>query len=277
MKTRTPFWLCAGWAGRLLILLVLGLGVSGGTDAGAAPLEPGKWHALFNGRDLTGWIPKIRGHPAGTNFANTFRVENGVLKVGYDQYQGRYDERFGHLFYKDSFSHYRIRAEYRFVGDQMAGGPGWAFRNSGLMLHGQTPESMTLDQDFPASIEVQLLGGSGTGRRTTANLCTPGTHVVMGGKLITQHCTESTSKTYHGDQWVTVEVEVRGNKVINHFVQGELVLSYTEPQLDPGDASAKRLLAAGQPRLISGGTISLQSESHPVEFRKVELMPLPEN
>ena len=168
----------------------------------------GKWTALFNGRDLDGWTPKIRGYELGDNFGNTFRVEDGVLKVVYDQYE-KFDDRFGHLFYKQPFSHYRLRVEYRFVGEQVPGGAGWALRNSGIMIHGQSPESMAKDQSFPVSIEVQLLGGTGRGVRPTANLCTPGTHVVMDGKLWTPHCTNSSSKTYHGDQWVTVELEVR--------------------------------------------------------------------
>lgn len=266
-------------AASLLALAVASVVLVTSVNAADLPKpEVGKWVPLFNGRDLTGWIPKIRGHPAGTNFANTFRVEDGVIKVRYDGYDGgTFRERFGHLFYQQPFSHYRLRVEYRFVGDQLKDGPGWAFRNSGIMIHGQTPESMELDQDFPVSIEVQLLGGGGSGKRTTANLCTPGTDVVMGGKLIRQHCTESVSKTYHGDQWVTCEVEARGSKVINHYVEGELVLSYTEPQLDLTDKSAKSLADRLKlPKLISGGTISLQSESHPVEFRKVEIQLLPE-
>ncbi len=149
-----------------------------------------KWQKLFNGRDLKDWTPKIVGSPAGVNFGDTFRVENGMISVRYDQYGGKFNERFGHLFYKTQFSHYRLRAEYRFVGQQLPDGPGWATRNSGLMLHGQTPESMTLTQDFPCSIEVQLLGGLGNGKRSTANLCTPGTNVVMKGKLFTPHCTD---------------------------------------------------------------------------------------
>lgn len=260
----------------LAVTLLVLLRGPGSTHAADLPQPTlGRWVPLFNGRDLAGWIPKVRGHPAGTNFANTFRVENGVLKVGYDQYDGEFRERFGHLFFHQSFSHYRLRAEYRFVGDQMKGGPGWAFRNSGLMLHGQSPESMDLDQDFPVSIEVQLLGGPGTGKRPTANLCTPGTDVVMGGKLIRQHCTESISKTYHGDQWVTVEVEVHGSRLIHHYVEGDLVLSYTDPQLDLTDKAARKL-SEHQPKPLTGGTISLQSESHPVEFRKVEILLLPD-
>jgi hypothetical protein len=237
---------------------------------------PGEWQQLFNGRDLTGWTPKIRGHNAGENFADTFRVEDGVLKVSYDKYDGAFDERFGHLFYEKPFSNYVLRVEYRFVGDQARGGPTWAVRNSGVMLHGQTPESMTKDQDFPVSIEVQFLGGNGRDERTTANLCTPGTNVVMDGKLFTPHCTNSSSKTYHGDQWVTVEIEVQGGRLMRHKIDGRTVLEYSEPQLDDRDASARRLLEAGSPKMLTGGTISLQSESHPVEFRKVELRELTE-
>jgi hypothetical protein len=236
----------------------------------------GEWTPLFNGRNLDGWIPKITGYAVGENFGNTFRVEDGLLKVRYDAYGGRFQGRFGHLFYRKPFRHYRLRVEYRFVGRQVPGGPGWAWRNSGIMIHGQSPESMGRRQKFPVSIEVQLLGGRPAGTRTTANLCTPGTHVVMNGKLHTPHCTNSKSKTYRGDQWVTVEVEVHGNRVIKHLIDGQVVLSYEQPQLDPGDPDAKKLLAAGAPLMLEGGTISLQSESHPCDFRKVEIMVLDE-
>ena len=237
------------------------------------PAEKG-WIALFNGKDLDGWTPKIKGYPAGENYADTFRVEDGVLKVSYDKYS-KFDGKFGHLFYKTKFSHYRLRVEYRFVGEQCPGGPGWAIRNSGVMIHGQTPESMRKDQEFPVSIEVQFLGGNGRDKRPTANVCTPGTNIVMGGKLITQHCIDSKSKTYHGDQWVTVEVEAHGNGVIKHIIDGETVLEYEKPQLDESDADGRRLIKDGD-KMLKGGTISLQSESHPIEFRKVEILPLEE-
>jgi hypothetical protein len=238
------------------------------------PAQESKWIQLFNGKDLTGWKVKIKGYELGDNYKNTFRVENGVLKVAYDGYE-KFDGKFGHLFYEKPCSNYVLRVEYRFVGNQVPGGAGWALRNSGIMLHGQSPESMRKDQDFPVSIEVQLLGGSGKGTRPTANVCTPGTHIVMGGKLITQHCNNSRSKTYHGDQWVTVEVEVHGNRLIRHIIDGQTVLEYTQPQLDESDPDARKLIKNGN-KLLSGGTISLQSESHPVEFRKVELRNLEE-
>jgi hypothetical protein len=142
------------------------------------------------------------------------------------------------------------------------------------MLHGQTPESMTLTQDFPCSIEVQLLGGLGNGKRSTANLCTPGTNVVMKGKLFTPHCTDSSSDTFDGDQWVTCEVEVLGSESIKHFINGKLVLEYTQPQIDERDGISKSAWTPGTPKLLERGTISLQSESHPVDFRKVEILDL---
>lgn len=260
-------------ATRFSMLLCLSL-IVGLPAAGEDKPAEGEWIQLFNGKNLDGWTPKIRYHEAGENFKNTYRVEDGVLKVSYDQYD-EFAETFGHLFYKDTFSNYVLRIEYRFVGDQCKGGPSWAVRNSGVMIHGESPATMAKDQDFPASIEVQFLGGSGKGDRTTSNLCTPGTNVVMDGKLITRHCTSSKSKTYHGDQWVTVEVEVHGNKLIRHLIDGQPVLEYTEPQFDEADKHGKEL-AAKFGKMISGGTISLQSESHPIEFRKVELKQLKE-
>ncbi len=240
----------------------------------SASAEEG-WVSLFNGRDLEGWTPKIKGHPAGENFANTFRVEDGLIKVRYDAYDGAFKNRFGHLFYKTPLTNYLLRVEYRFVGEQLPDGPGWAKRNSGVMIHGQTPESMRVDQDFPVSIEVQFLGGSGSGTRTTANLCTPGTNVEKDGKLYTPHTLNSRSKTYAGDQWVTVEVEARGSERITLRLEGETVLAYEKPQYDPTDADAKRLIeASGGKLLIEGGTISLQSESAPCDFRRVEVKAL---
>ena len=239
----------------------------------AAEPDEKEWLPLFNGRDLEGWTPKITGHALGDNFADTFRVEGGVLKVAYDGYE-RFDNRFGHLFYRRSFSHYVVAVEYRFVGRQAPGGPDWAFRNSGVMIHGQPAASMRKDQDFPISIEVQLLGGRGSGDRPTANLCTPGTHVVMNGALVTEHCINSKSKTFHGDEWVRVEVEVHGNGLVQHRVNGDLVLRYERPQIGGEVVSNFDPSVKQDGKLLSEGTISLQSESHPVEFRKVELLDL---
>lgn len=256
----------------LLFLLSFVLGIVVNLVAEEAK-ETEEWISLFDGKTLEGWTPKIKGYEFGENFGNTFRVEDGILKVSYDQYEDQFKNRFGHIFYKSPFSHYRFRAEYRFVGEQLADGAGWATRNSGVMIHCQDPKTIGKDQDFPVSIEVQLLGGNGKDDRTTANLCTPGTNVVMNGQLITQHCNNSKSQTFHGDQWVQVEIEVHGDQTIRHFINGELVMEYEKPQLDPNDADSKKLIKEGN-LLLDGGYISLQSESHPVEFRNIAILPL---
>lgn len=232
-----------------------------------------EWIQLFNGKDLTGWTPKITGYETGVNFGNTFRVEDGIMKVRYDQYD-KFNNRFGHIFYKDPYSYYRIAVEYRFTGEQVPEGPSWALRNSGIMIHCQAPQTMKKDQDFPISIEVQLLGGSGTGTRTTANMCTPGTNVVIEGKLFTPHCLNSKSKTYHGEQWVRVEAEVLGGTTVKHIIDRETVLSYEQPQVGGGNVSNFDPVVKQDGKLLTEGYISLQSESHPVEFRKVELLSL---
>ncbi|MFD1819428.1 protein of unknown function [Pseudarcicella hirudinis] len=255
---------------RILLLLIL---LSGFQLSAQKKADTKVWKQLFNGKNLNDWEVKIRGYALNDNFGNTFRVKDGKMAVSYDQYD-KFDERFGHIFYKQKFSDYIIATEYRFVGDQAKEGPGWAIRNSGIMIHCQSPESMGKDQDFPISIEVQLLGGTGKGERSTCNLCTPGTNVVMDGKLFTPHCINSKSKTYNGDQWVRAEVLVLGDSLVRHFVNGEMVLEYTKPQIGGGNVSGEDPSLLQDGKLLKEGYISLQSESHPIEFRKVEILNL---
>lgn len=233
------------------------------------------WISIFNGKDLKDWDIKIRGHELNDNFANTFQVEEGLLKVKYEGYE-KFDETFGHIFYKKPFSYYLIRAEYRFVGEQATEGPGWATRNNGLMLHSQSAASMGIEQDFPISIEVQLLGGLGEGPRPTANLCTPGTHVEMADTLFTSHCIPSVSKTYDGDQWVQMEVLVLGDSLFTHIVEGDTVLTYSKPQIGGGVVSGHDPAQKVDGKTLTGGYIALQGESHPTEFRKIEVLDLGE-
>jgi hypothetical protein len=233
------------------------------------------WVQLFNGKNLDGWVPKFSGFALGENYNDTFRVENGVFKVSYDKWADfGTPPHFGHIFYKNQkFSHYIVAVEYRFVGEQVKGGPGWALRNNGVMLHCQAPETMGKDQDFPISVEAQLLGGAPTGERTTANMCSPGTEVFRNGAMVRGHCLTSSSATYRGDQWVRVEIEVHGDRV-RHLIDGKPVLEYEKVQIGGGnvinfDPAVKK---DGTP--LSEGYIALQAESHPTEFRKIELLNL---
>jgi len=233
------------------------------------------WIQLFNGKDLNDWNIKIKGYPLNENAHNTFRVEDSILKVSYDEYD-KFDENYGHIFYKKSFSSYRLKVQYRFTGNQFEGAADWAHRNSGVMIHSQSPESMAIDQKFPLCIEVQMLGGITEGvSRSTGNLCTPGSNVVIDEKLVTDHCLNSSSKTYYGDQWVNLEVLVLKDSIISHIINGEKVLTYSKPQIGGGDMDeydAAYKTKIGE--FLKEGYISLQSESHPVEFKNIELLEL---
>ena len=259
----------------LIFTAALALSISACTSPAHETNEPLEWIQLFNGKDLNDWTVKIAKHEVGENYANTFRVEDNLLKVRYDGYTD-FDYQYGHLHYNTPFSAYLLRVEYRFVGEQAPGGEGWAWRNSGAMLHGQDPHTMLKDQDFPISIEGQLLGGNGTEERTTSNLCTPGTNVVMeiDGELFTPHCINSNSKTYAGDQWVTAEFLVLRDSVIHHILEGDTVLTYYKPQIGGGNVSNYDPAVKVDGTPLTGGYISLQSESHPIDFRKVELLDL---
>ena len=229
-----------------------------------------EWIQLFNGENLNDWFIKISGCPLNENLYNTFRVENGVLKVSYSGYEN-FNDSYGHIFYKKPFSSYKLRLQYRFIGDQINGGENWAKKNSGVMIHSQSPESMEINQDFPVSIEIQLLGGLEDGKvRHTANLCTPGTHIVMNDKLVTTHCIDSSSKTYYDDQWINLEVLVIKDSIITHKINGIEVLSYSKPQI----GGEYNTMKEREGELLTEGYISLQSESHPIEFRNIELLEL---
>jgi hypothetical protein len=245
----------------LIILIFVNLSCEQRVSKEEAAKE--EWIQLYNGKDMANWTPKIAGFKAGDNYKNTFRIEEGYLSSSYSEYD-TFKNEFGHLFYnKAKFSHYRLRAKYRFVGEQVKGGPGWAYRNNGLMLHAQAVETMNVDQKFPSSLEMQLLAGRGQGQgeRSTANLCTPGTNVYMMDTLFTPHCINSTSKTYHDDMWVNVEALVLGDSIVKHIVEGSTVLTFTKPVLDDGTP-------------VTEGYITIQAESHPTQFEKIELLNL---
>jgi len=228
------------------------------------------WINLFNGKDLKDWNIKISKHDYKENYANTFRVEDGLIKVSYDGYKD-FDQQYGHIFYKKPFSAYLLKVTYRFVGEQAKGGEGWALRNSGAMLHCQDPSTMLKDQDFPISIEGQILGGDGEHERHTSNVCTPGTVINFNGALFTPHCLDSKSKTYSGDQWVTAEFLVLQDSVVKHIIDGEVVLEYTKPQVGGGNVSNFDPKVKVDGKALTSGYIALQSESHPIEFKTVQL------
>lgn len=232
-----------------------------------------EWIFLFNGSGIDKWTPKFTGSELGVNHKNRFVFKDSLLSVRYavkDTFEGN----FGHLYYKQKFSHYKLKATYRFVGDQMTGGPGWAFRNNGLMLHCQDPTSIGLEQDFPISLELQLLGGDGVNSRTNANLCTPGTNVILRDSLFIPHCVNSISDTCHGDKWVEVEALVLGDSLIQHILEGQVVMEYRKPTIGGGSIIGYKESAYQEGIRLKEGYISIQAETHPIDFKSIQLLNL---
>lgn len=224
------------------------------------PATPQYWKSIFNGNNLAGWLPKVSGYPLGENPGNIFTVKDGAMHISHGAYQ-RFEGRYGHIFYQKPLSNYKLRLQYRFLPGQVDEAPSYAYRNSGIMIHGEDPHTIDVNAPFPLSIEVQMLGADEGKKRTTGNICTPGTQFIQNNKIIKRHCVNSTSKSYPGDQWVNLEIHVFGSKEVIHFVNGEEVLRYQQPQLDDGT-------------LLDHGSISLQAESHDLEVRHIELLEL---
>ncbi len=250
---------------RLICLAVLFL-----AGCATGPSHQSEWLTIFDGASLQGWTPKVAGEDLGKDSLKTFRANHGILSVNYGEYDG-FQEKFAHLFYDRKLSNYRLKLEYRFVGEQIAGGAAWAHLNSGVMLHSQDPKTIDFDQNFPVSVEAQFLAVSSQfPDQTTSNVCTPGTHIVMGGELTAEHCVNSKIRGSKSSQWVKFEADVRGNDKIRLYINDVLALEFSEPQLDPDDIDAKVILGSGLS--LSSGYIALQSESHPIEFRNIQLL-----
>jgi hypothetical protein len=236
--------------------------------------DSGDWIDLFNGKDLTDWTVKIHHHDVGVNFGNTFRVEDGMIKVRYDQY-GDFNDQFGHLYYNKPFSSFHLKLEYHFTGEFQRGGPDYALLNSGVMFHSQDPRSILKEQDWPISIEFQFLAGLGNGQpRPTGNMCSPGTDIVYQGEVYPGHCLNSTSKTYDKDEWVSAELIVLGDSLITHIINGDTVMQYSKPTMGGGVMTGydSLLWKPGMP--LKTGFIALQSEGQPIDFRNVKIREL---
>ena len=272
----------------LMLLTLLGVFHFSNQTSKRSKQNTEDWISLFNGKDLTGWDMKIADRPLNDNYLNTFQVEKGMIRIVYDAYEN-FDDKYGHLYYKKPYSHYKLRFDYRFFGEQTSGGEAWNIRNSGVMVHSQSAESNTFEQHFPVSIEVQLLGGLSNGKeRNTANLCSPGTAVERFGEIDYRHCINSSSRTYDGDQWVSVEVVVMGDEYIAHLIENDTVLRYEHPQIggafinknqkgkdwESMGVTNKEEWIAKEGQYLSEGYIALQAESHPIDFKNIELLNL---
>lgn len=235
------------------------------------PQQKNEWKKLFNEKDLSDWIVKIHHHEPGENFGNTFRIEDGMIQVRYDQYQD-FNDQFGHLYYKTPFSDFHLQLEYRFTGELQKGAPSYTLLNSGVMFHSQDPNKMPKEQNWPISVEMQFLAGLDDGNpRPTGNMCSPGTEIFYQGKLYNGHCLNSSSRTIDKNEWVKAELIVWHDSLITHVINGDTVLQYSNPTMGGGvvEGYDPILWKPGTP--LKSGYIALQSEGQPIDFRNIYL------
>ena len=248
------------------LFFVIGFGI-----ASSQQLNDG-WETMFNGNDLKGWTTKVHHYEVGDNYADTFRVEDEIIKVRYDKYEGDFNNRYSHLYYDRPFSDFHLTMHYRFVGEQYKGAPDYTILNSGVMFHSQDPRTMLKEQDWPISVEMQFLAGVEEGvERPTGNMCSPGTDVVFEGRIDPRHCINSTSDTFYGDQWVTAELVVYHDSLVKHIVNGNTVLEYTKPQIGGGVATGYDPKMKQDGKLLKEGFIALQSEGQPIDFKNIKI------
>lgn len=255
-----------------LTLFIIAIAISCGSKK--VKSNKGEWRSLFNGKDLSGWTPKLNHHITGDNYANTFRVTNGTIAVNYDDYT-TFDKRNGHLFYNEPFSSYHLKFEYRFTDQWLKDAPKFTYRNSGIMFHSQDPKTILKEQDWPISIEYQILAEEKEGEpRPTGNMCSPGTDIVFKGKEDARHCIRSTSKTYKWNQWVQGELIVYRDSLIIHKVNGVKVLEYSKPQIGGGVVHGynPEFKIDGTP--LTTGYIALQAEGQGIAFKNIMIKEL---
>ncbi len=240
----------------------------------AEKFETDDWITLFNGKDLEGWTPKFHHHETGENYADTFRVQDSSIVVAYDGYD-TFNERYGHLFYNKAFESFHLKFTYRFTDEWMQDAPSYTYRNSGVMFHSQAPETILKEQDWPLSVEYQMLAEAEPGKpRPTGNMCSPGTDVYFNGEKSNDHCINSSSETYTWDTWVEADLIVYSDSLIIHKVNGNEVLRYSKTQIggDVAHGFDPELKIEGT--ALKSGYIGLQAEGQGVVFKNIRLKEL---
>jgi hypothetical protein len=213
----------------------------------AEPVSPTSVIRLFDGTTLAGWTPDVPARDADPNGPPSFIVRDGKLvSLGKPE---------GHLLTDRRYRDYRLEVEYRFSGK-----PG----NCGVLIHASTPRA--LYKMFPKSIEVQLMSGNAgdfwviqedikvedmeTRRPRRGTEKWGG---AEGDARRVLNLTDGSEKPL--GEWNSLVVEARG-RTITVWLNGDLVNNGVDASVDQG-------------------RIALQAEGAEVEFRKVEIGPLP--
>lgn len=211
-------------------------------------IVPTRVTPLFNGRDLAGWTADVPEKDKNPDAPASFIVRDGKLvSLGVPR---------GHLLTDAVYRNYRLEVEYRFPGK-----PG----NCGVLVHASRLRA--LSRMFPQSIEVQMMHeNAGDFWCIEENIEVPDMETrrprkegqnyggSQGDARRILNLTDGSEKPL--GEWNTMVIEAR-DRTVKVRVNGDLVN-------EGFNSTADR------------GKIALQAEGAEVEFRKIEIGPLPE-
>jgi len=267
-------------------------GAAGGATAtgGAGGASAGGWVNIMPVsdalKDANGvqWYPYVKGYTPGMDPLKTFRYDasTGYLVVTYADYpNGSFDNHLGLIYYDKKVTNYKVRFEYHFKDPQAKNPVSWGKNNSGIFVFCTDPHMITGNPDFPTGIEIQLLGYQSAGGDVNGQICLNSTvgmypakvgsmNVSGPGGCLKSMQSASDFKTQNAAAtWVTVEVDVTATGTTSLY-------QYTADGMKPASpiqTFAAPVKTGGQ--TVTSGWFSLQSESQPCEFRKIELMENP--
>ena len=194
---------------------------------------------LFNGKDLTGWNYYAMGLTT-EEAGEIYTVKDGVIHI--------VGEPFGCLYTVESYSDYELHVEWRWANAENVP---LNKLNSGIFVHVQPEHKL-----WPNAVECQLFNGRA------------GDFVLLGGSDIAEFVVPEGEerpeypvvKRFAEDiekplgEWNSADIRCEGDK-ITVIINGQLV--------NKGTGS-----------MFSEGSIALQCEGAPIEFRNITLTPL---
>jgi hypothetical protein len=216
---------------------------------------------LFNGRDLSGWCVALEGRRPGEDPNGVFRVSDGVMRVSGEETGGIVSEK--------SYRDYVLRVEYRWVGKSVGSRLGMA-ADTGVLYHSQG-EMFAWNGLWMRSFECNILRGRTGDFIIVSDKGAPVRYAAtVEGRVVADEAnisnwfrlgswanTEDTPDVFperRYGEWNRLEIVCDGSRV-EHWLNDVLV--FEAENLTP-----------------SQGRIQIQSEGHPVEFRRIDLKAL---
>ncbi|MBI2498122.1 MAG: DUF1080 domain-containing protein [Opitutae bacterium] len=222
--------------------------------ASAETVKPVQTIPLFNGHDLTGWVPVAKGGPPP---ADTWQAADGVIRCagkpnGYLRTAARYRD-------------YRLTVEWRWTGPAPVDAQGKPRnRNSGVLLHVQPPDAV-----WPMALEAQLMETNAGDFYVIGGVETA-EHTKLGAQAVAAAGTDEKALAAARNNRRIPKAHPSAEKPAGEWNTYDIVCT--------GDSVTVRVNGVEQNRAtgvsVGEGHICLQSEGAAIEFRNITVEPL---